>query len=81
MTTQGINLNHLKLRARTTKTSVAMALLGELADAAQYFGESVRPYRFVRGTKRYQAFYSLRSQRLLRARRIGNKLEITSKKN
>lgn len=70
-------IDHLKLRARTTKTNFALALLGELADAAGYFAESTRPYRFVPGTRRYYGLQTLRQQKLVQAKRVGDRLEIT----
>lgn len=72
-----LNLSYLKLRARTTRTSVAMALLGELADAARYLAEPVgKFYKLTPGTRGYQALASLRYQKLVRTRKIGDRFEI-----
>ncbi len=71
------DLDYLKLRARTTKTNVVMALLGELADAAGYITEPMgKRYRFSPGTERYQALRMLRKQKLVMARKIGDRFEI-----
>lgn len=72
-----IDLNYLKLRARTTKTSTAMALLGELADTARYLSEPFRRNSFPPRSQKYRVFRTLRTQKLVTARRIGDKLEIT----
>ncbi len=71
------DMKYLKLRARVTKTSIAMALLGELVDAAEYMNEPFQTrHRFVPGTKRYQALQTLKRQKFIRARRIGDRFEI-----
>ncbi len=72
------DLNYLKLRARVTKTSALMALLGEFANAAEYLTEPMgKRYHFTPGTKRYQRFYALRRQKLVTARKIGDRFEVT----
>lgn len=77
-----LNLNYLKLRARVTKTNVAMALLGELADAAEYVMEPRgKRCHFTHGTKRYRAFRTLRKQKMIRARKIGDVFEVSLTNN
>lgn len=73
-----LGLNYLKLRARSTRKSLVLALLGELADAAGYLTEPIsKGYHFAAGTPAFRAFHALRNQKLILARQIGKRLEIT----